>query len=230
MLQRPEELRSPDGHDGGWGNLSAPKLGERTYRGERGADGRNRVWIETQLDRDDPPQRSELSPCRDRRVDPEAGFAWGYGGSGPSHLALALLVDALGDREMAGRHHQRFKRAQVAQWGGQWSITAEAIQFWVLSQVTREEAPTRPRFHPGSIVATPGVLRRVPSEELLAALTRHLLGDWGELTEQDWRANESALSDGTRLLSAYLAANGERFWIITEADRSVTTSLLPEEY
>ena len=70
----------------------------------------------------------------------------------------------------------------------------------------------------------------MPPDELLVALTRHLSGDWGELDEHDWQANESALLEGTRLLSAYVASNGERFWIITEASRDVTTSLLPEEY
>ena len=140
------------------------------------------------------------------------------------------LLDALGDRDMAMHHYEQFKRTHVAQWGEQWSITAEAIQFFVLSQVTREEAPAALRFPPGTIVATPGVLRSVPSEELLAALGRHLSGDWGELDEHDWRANDSALQNGTRLLSAYVASNSERFWIITEGNRDSTTSLLPDEY
>lgn len=230
MLQSPGILRSPDSSESGWGTLSSPRLGDRTYRGERGADGTSRVWIETKSGQDDPPERSDLDLHLEVRAHSPTGFAWGYGGSGPAQLALALLVDALGEREMAERHYQQFKRAHVAQWGEQWSITAEEIQFFVLSQVTREEAPVKPRFPPGVIVSTPGALTRVPPDELLVALTRHLSGDWGELDEHDWQANESALLEGTRLLSAYVASNGERYWIITEADRSVTTSLLPEEY
>jgi hypothetical protein len=59
---------------------------------------------------------------------------------------------------------------------------------------------------------------------------RHLAGDWGELDEHDIRENEFSLEHGLRLLSAYRLSNGTKIWIITEADRSVTTFLLPEEY
>jgi hypothetical protein len=63
----------------------------------------------------------------------------------------------------------------------------------------------------------------------MTALRRHACGDWGDLCPEDTLANEEALRDGDRLLSAY--GQGElRFWIITEADRSVTTVLLPEDY
>jgi hypothetical protein len=229
MLQNPV-LRSPERPAGGWGSLQSPKLGERTYRGERGADGASRVWIECPANAGETQERSELPLHLEVRAHSPTGFAWGYGGSGPAQLALALLVDALGEREMAERHYQTFKRTHVGQWGEKWTITAEEIRFFVLSQVTREEAPAKARFHPGAIVSTPGVLTRVPPQELFVALTRHLSGDWGELDEHDWRANESALHDGTRLLSVYVASNGERFYIITESNREVTTSLLPEEY
>jgi len=62
------------------------------------------------------------------------------------------------------------------------------------------------------------------------ALQRHVAGDWGELDEEDKKANDGALQTGERLLSAYQSATGTKFWIITEADRSVTTVLLPEDY
>ena len=230
MMQNPGVLRFPDSHEGGWANLASPRLGDRTYRGEREVDGTVRVWIETKTGQDTPPERGELDLHLDVYAHSPSGFAWGYGGSGPAQLALALLVDALGDREMALRHYHDFKRTHVAGWADQWSITAEQIRLFVLSQVTREETQSRPRFSPGLIVSTPGVLSRVPPFDLLAAFARHLAGDWGELDEHDWQANEAALRDRTRLLSAYVASNGERFWIITEADRSSTTSLLPEEY
>lgn len=82
----------------------------------------------------------------------------------------------------------------------------------------------------GRLVATPGVIEKVPSQEMRAALARHLSGDWGDLDENDRGANETALRKGTRLLSAYTSGSGIRFWIITEGDRSATTILLPEEY
>jgi hypothetical protein len=85
-------------------------------------------------------------------------------------------------------------------------------------------------FPLGDVSATPGVLEAVPWEELLAALARHAAGDWGLLDEHDRQANDRALEDGSRLLSAYESKSGVRFWIITEHDRSRTTFLLPEEY
>jgi len=88
------------------------------------------------------------------------------------------------------------------------------------------------KFQPGQIVATPGVLEafRASGEEPLPFLQRHLTGDWGELDEHDVRENELSLERGWRILSCYRLRNGTRIWIITEADRSVTTFLLPAEY
>lgn len=61
-------------------------------------------------------------------------------------------------------------------------------------------------------------------------LRRHVSGDWGELDEHDGGANAQALHSGARIFSAYFTVLGERLWIITEADRSVTTILRPDEY
>jgi hypothetical protein len=61
-------------------------------------------------------------------------------------------------------------------------------------------------------------------------LTRHASGDWGDLDQEDLRENERSIKDGCRLLSAYILSTGARIWIITEADRSSTCILLPEEY
>jgi hypothetical protein len=87
-------------------------------------------------------------------------------------------------------------------------------------------------FDPGSIVATPGCLEafRQSGEEPLTYLTRHLAGDWGEVDAHDRQENELSLQNSWRLLSAYTLSNGTKIWIITEADRSATTFLLPEEY
>jgi hypothetical protein len=89
---------------------------------------------------------------------------------------------------------------------------------------------TKAKFPLGRIVSTPSVLDSVPNTEILAALERHASGDWGDLDEDDREANERALLEDTRLLSAYRSREGVKFWIITEHDRSVTTILLPEDY
>jgi hypothetical protein len=83
----------------------------------------------------------------------------------------------------------------------------------------------------GRVVATPGALK-LPTEARehpFNFLARHATGDWGELCAFDRRQNEIALRDGYRILSSYDFPAG-RVWIITEADRSITTILLPEEY
>ena len=64
----------------------------------------------------------------------------------------------------------------------------------------------------------------------MSLLASHASGDWGEVDDHDRRANDHALRRGMRLLSVYTTASGERVWIITEADRSSTCLLLPEDY
>jgi hypothetical protein len=86
------------------------------------------------------------------------------------------------------------------------------------------------KFLLGQVVATPGVMEKVSEDDRISAITRHINGDWGELSKKDKQANDEALQYGGRLLSAYRSSDGVKFWIITEADRSVTTILLPEEY
>jgi hypothetical protein len=88
------------------------------------------------------------------------------------------------------------------------------------------------RFPPGRIVATPGALEALEEagESPGKLLKRHLTGDWGDVDEHDRRENERSLAAGCRLLSAYTLADGTRLWVITEADRSSTTILLPSEY
>ncbi len=85
-------------------------------------------------------------------------------------------------------------------------------------------------FELGRIVATPGALDALAPEEPLVLLQRHQSGDWGEVDGHDQRANNRALKDGTRVLSSYTLPGGRKVWILTEADRSATTILLPEEY
>ena len=80
-------------------------------------------------------------------------------------------------------------------------------------------------------MATPGALKLLPKvgEDPFDYLARHATGDWGELCAFDRRQNEIALHEGLRIFSSYETTAG-RCWVITEADRSVTTILLPEEY
>lgn len=117
-------------------------------------------------------------------------------------------------------------------------------------QMPRATGPRGPLFPLGRVLATPGALHALavaevhrghgarragadaPASDSLVAslLARHVSGDWGQLDAEDQAANEQALAYGTRILSAYDLATGERVWIITEADRSATTLLLPSEY
>jgi hypothetical protein len=86
-----------------------------------------------------------------------------------------------------------------------------------------------PLFPTGSIVITAAAQDRIPASEWMTGLCRHIAGDWGDVPPEDAAENGLSLKEGFRLLSAY--GEGEhRFWIITEADRSVTTILLPDDY
>ena len=88
---------------------------------------------------------------------------------------------------------------------------------------------TNPKFPLGEVVITANALTRLNQIDVAASLQRHASGDWGDLCQSDAAQNEQALQHGGRIFSAYTA--GEcRFWIITEADRSVTTVLMPEDY
>ena len=85
----------------------------------------------------------------------------------------------------------------------------------------------------GRVLATPGALRTLSEagEDPLCLLARHASGYWGELDAHDRRENQQSLKNGWRVLSSYpIGVGGEKVWVITEADRSSTTILLPEEY
>lgn len=97
---------------------------------------------------------------------------------------------------------------------------------------TQATNQVKPLLALGQTVATPGALAAMQQLEVspLALLSRHQRGDWGNLDEEDKQANEQALACGGRVFSSYQVTGAVKFWVITEADRSATTILLPEEY
>ena len=86
------------------------------------------------------------------------------------------------------------------------------------------------RFDLGQLVITPAALEAVPADDICNAINRHVCGDFGDLDAADRRENELALRAGLRLLSVYRATNGTKFYVLTEACRTITTILLPSDY
>lgn len=84
----------------------------------------------------------------------------------------------------------------------------------------------------GQVVSTPGALEALAKagQSGVELIERHRHGDWGVVDVEDQAANDRAVVDGDRILSAYLLKDGVKVWVITEGDRSVTTLLLPDEY
>lgn len=90
-------------------------------------------------------------------------------------------------------------------------------------------------FELGEIAITPGIEKKLRTEDIdiediNIALERHMNGDWGDLSDEDIKANNQGLNGSDSLYSDYTSKKGTNFWIITEWDRSATTFLLPEEY
>jgi hypothetical protein len=90
----------------------------------------------------------------------------------------------------------------------------------------------KPLFPLGHVVATLAALAAIENagQQPGEFLARHVSGDWGDLDEHDIAENQFSLPQSLRLLSAYHTKAGEKIWVITEADRSSTCILLPEEY
>ncbi len=86
------------------------------------------------------------------------------------------------------------------------------------------------RFRLGKIVTTANAKSQLTQEDILMGIQRHQAGDWGEVSEEDRRENELSLKEGFRLWSVYHSRTGLKFWVITEANRSSTSVLLPEDY
>jgi hypothetical protein len=105
-----------------------------------------------------------------------------------------------------------------------------AEDWYDLKRMNGNGEAARARFALGRTVVTANAMSKLSDEDIQSALSRHHIGDWGDLDSHDRQANETALKDGSRLLSAYRTQYGEKFWIITEADRSMTTVLMPQDY
>lgn len=99
------------------------------------------------------------------------------------------------------------------------------------AKTNKSRSNDKPLFALGQVVATPGALDLLDktATDGFLLMHRHQNGDWGVVPPEDAEANEDALRTGSRILSSYLL-DTEKLWIITEADRSVTTLLLPSEY
>lgn len=91
---------------------------------------------------------------------------------------------------------------------------------------------TSPRFELGRVFATTAAIDVLNNAEVSPTdlLTRHVCGEWGDLSECDRRQNELAVEQGERILSSFVLPGGRTVWLITESDRSATTLLLPGDY
>ncbi|MBB2776543.1 UNVERIFIED_ORG: hypothetical protein HNP28_001858 [Comamonas terrigena] len=100
------------------------------------------------------------------------------------------------------------------------------------SPAAHDKAAGTPLFALGQLLATPGALELLETHQLTALpfVLRHMSRDRGDICAEDRQSNADALQYGHRLMSVYVISKFERLWIITEADRSSTTLLLPEEY
>jgi hypothetical protein len=93
----------------------------------------------------------------------------------------------------------------------------------------KPETP-RTQISLGKTVITANAMASLDPDSVQQALRRHATGDWGDLSPEDRQENDLSAREGFRILSAYTDTQGTKFWIITEADRSGTTVLLPEDY
>lgn len=86
------------------------------------------------------------------------------------------------------------------------------------------------KFELGKVLTTAQVNEKVSLPDILEVIAKHSRGDWGIVSPEDAALNEEALTYGNRLLSAYDLDDVGKLWVITEADRSSTTVLFPDEY
>ena len=126
--------------------------------------------------------------------------------------------------------HAAFRLVESVEWDDERMILKKVIVIASDYRKADDPAMVVPLFSYGTVVATPGALTKVGTANCVRCLLRHLAGDWGVVEGRDERDNVLSLEEGYRIWSSYRTEDGERLWIITEADRSVTTLLLPGEY
>jgi hypothetical protein len=100
----------------------------------------------------------------------------------------------------------------------------------LINRITNNRRLYMVLFELGQIVATRGAIEELSQDDINTALSFYVKGNWGILEAEDCEANEEAIREGYRILGKYRSVNGVEFYIITEADRSYTTVLLPSEY
>lgn len=147
---------------------------------------------------------------------------WSRGSTGRCILRAKVLLKAQ-------------SRLSLPRWSLDWArlLNVPLTVRWGWQRVLRGStltSLTEPKFSLGQLVATRNAANCLSTSDVSEALRRHASGDWGDLTDDDRAENELSLIEGFRLLSSYVSSTGVKFWIITEADRSSTTVLLPEDY
>lgn len=167
----------------------------------------------------------------EQRADPEIVF-WTASSAGWVAIEITQLISG---------HHVYAEVSEDGTTLTELDINRQATltsfaEMWARNLIAQEwlehGKKSQERFPMGRIVATQGVLWLFAEAELSPDpfLDRHVVGDWGDLDAHDLVENERALERGGRLMSVYPLPDGDKLWIITEWDRSVTTLLLPEEY
>lgn len=139
-------------------------------------------------------------------------------------IAEAFLEDLVPDDEPDGDHEGEHHHHDIGE------HEAASLENFERAKRERAESPAGPLFELGRVVSTPGALATLTPEDIGNALGRHHRGDWGDVGQSDWEENEASLKEGFRLFSVYRSQKDEKFWVITEADRSSTCVLLPSEY
>jgi len=160
----------------------------------------------------------------------QAGWTWYIIEMQPVGLDAIFYGYRVGWDEELTYFNQSDLELSSAQWGFP-IVQDEVFTPCRLSVVQMQERGDR-KFPLGKLVATPGAAAALArnKQEPSEFLRRHWRGDWGELDSHDRQENELSLVNGLRLLSRYSLADGTPIYIITEADRSATTILLPSEY
>jgi hypothetical protein len=181
------------------------------------------------------PQLGEASEQEDPMVwlkltCEQAGWTWYIIEMQPLQQDAIFYGYRVGWDEELTHFNQSDLELSSAQWGFP-IVQDEGFVPCRLSEVQTAERGER-KFPLGQLAATPGAMEALArnSQEPTEFLRRHWCGDWGQLDKEDIAENEFSLVKGFRLLSRYTLADGTAIYIITEADRSATTILLPSEY